>query len=623
MIEDVIWEKINSSLYDFLLVYDFDKLLFNFNMISKIFDEGYEVFIYKDIEEYRIFYETKIRDMNKKVVLIVTEKVYLPWDVKQDYHEVWIRLKDLFFNLDVDVIKQIDVEYFDVIYQKMKSLNRVLNYEETCNFILRYVYNIDISVINNLQDLIKQLLRLYFKGTELPQIFSDFIKNKLVFLPTEISCILDSKSKFFKFFQTEFDKFVVKDKYDKMDKETYIDFLDPEISVYLDDLIRDNIIKLTKPTELNSSLPIKQLGLVFKLKSQGEEYENLRSRLKKLLCEIKSYKDWFEVAEIFGGIINLCCISNNDEYETLSQEINVKFKDWLFENYGKLSYLSYSNGPIMVHHIQPYIITLLKKENKNKMAFILVDGMSEFNWTIIKEYLEKMDLRIEKKSCFAWIPTITSISRQSIFSAEPPLRFKTTMFSTNYDEKHFKRFFVNSGYNEKEIAFIRSIKTFEEENLRRALEEDYKVLCVVVDAIDEFVHGQIFNYKGLQNQINFYMSEGYLQKFLEELFKKNYEVFIASDHGNVLTVGQGNVREGVYIDTLSNRVKIYPKDIPIEYPPGIKIIKWGGIGLPDEYNYVVSDDNLSFHDKGKTILTHGGISIEEVIVPFVRIMPSL
>ncbi|WP_045165711.1 hypothetical protein [Caldicellulosiruptor naganoensis] len=199
MIEDVIWEKINSSLYDFLLVYDFDKLLFNFNMISKIFDEGYEVFIYKDIEEYRIFYETKIRDMNKKVVLIVTEKVYLPWDVKQDYHEVWIRLKDLFFNLDVDVIKQIDVEYFDVIYQKMKSLNRVLNYEETCNFILRYVYNIDISVINNLQDLIKQLLRLYFKGTELPQIFSDFIKNKLVFLPTEISCILDSKSKFFKF----------------------------------------------------------------------------------------------------------------------------------------------------------------------------------------------------------------------------------------------------------------------------------------------------------------------------------------------------------------------------------------------------------------------------------------
>lgn len=82
MIEDVIWEKINLSLYDFLLVYDFDKFLFNFNVIFKIFDEGYEVFIYKDIEEYRIFYEIKIRDMNKKVVLIVIEKVYFFWDVK-------------------------------------------------------------------------------------------------------------------------------------------------------------------------------------------------------------------------------------------------------------------------------------------------------------------------------------------------------------------------------------------------------------------------------------------------------------------------------------------------------------------------------------------------------------
>ncbi|WPX09633.1 BREX-3 system phosphatase PglZ [Anaerocellum danielii] len=623
MIEDAIWEKINSNLYDFLLVYDYDNLLCEFNVITKIFDEGYEVFYYKDIEEYRIFYETEIRYTDKKVILIVTENVYIPWDVKCDYHEVLIRVKDLFFNLDVDVIKQIDVEYFDVIYQKMQSLNRVLNFEETCNFILRYIYNVDISVINNLQDLIKQLLRLYFKGTELPQVLSDFIKNKLVFLPTEVSCILNSKNEFFKFFQTEFDKFVRKDKYDEMDKETYIDFLDPEIRVYLDDLIMDNIIKLSKPTELNNSLPIKQLGLVFNLKSQEEEYKHLKNRLKNLLCEIKSHKDWFEVAEIFGRIINLCCILNDDEYEALSQEINVKFKDWLLENYGKLPYLSYSNGPIMVHHIQPYIINLLKKENKNKVAFILLDGMSEFNWTIIKEYLENMNLRIEKKSCFAWIPTITSISRQSIFSAEPPLRFKTTMFSTNYDEKHFKRFFVNSGYKEKEIAYIRSIKTFEEENLRNALEEDFKVLCVVVDVIDEFVHGQVFNYKGLQNQINFYMSEKYLQKFLEKLFKKNYEVFIASDHGNVLTVGQGNVKEGVYIETLSNRVKIYPKDIPIESPPGIKIIKWGGIGLPDEYNYVVSDDNLSFHDKGRTILTHGGISIEEVIVPFVKVMPSL
>lgn len=69
------------------------------------------------------------------------------------------------------------------------------------------------------------------------------------------------------------------------------------------------------------------------------------------------------------------------------------------------------------------------------------------------------------------------------------MRFKIIMFLINYDEKYFKRFFMNSGYKEKEIVYIRSIKMFEEENLRRVLEEDCKVFCVVVDVIDEFVYG--------------------------------------------------------------------------------------------------------------------------------------
>lgn len=42
-----------------------------------------------------------------------------------------------------------------------------------------------------------------------------------------------------------------------MDGEDYIDFLDFEIRVYLDDLIMDNIIKLIKLIELNNSLLIK------------------------------------------------------------------------------------------------------------------------------------------------------------------------------------------------------------------------------------------------------------------------------------------------------------------------------------------------------------------------------
>src|SRR5690606_40979655 len=51
----------------------------------------------------------------------------------------------------------------------------------------------------------------------------------------------------------------------------------------------------------------------------------------------------------------------------------------------------------------------------------------------IRQLLQKQDANLvtRESAIFAWIPTLTSVSRQSIFSGKPPLYFPSSINSTN------------------------------------------------------------------------------------------------------------------------------------------------------------------------------------------------
>jgi hypothetical protein len=47
--------------------------------------------------------------------------------------------------------------------------------------------------------------------------------------------------------------------------------------------------------------------------------------------------------------------------------------------------------------------------------------------------------------------------------------------------------------------------------------------------------------------------------------------------------------------------------------------EYSGYYLDKSYRYFVCNQGVSFDDKGETVMTHGGISLDEVIVPFIKI----
>lgn len=77
---------------------------------------------------------------------------------------------------------------------------------------------------------------------------------------------------------------------------------------------------------------------------------------------------------------------------------------------------------------------------------------------------------------------------------------------------------------------------------------------------------------------------------------------------------------GVEVETKSRRMIVLKdfanKDGLIEK---YGLIEYPKYYLPKEYDYLICDAGVSFDAKGDDVMTHGGITLDEVVVPFIKI----
>ncbi len=99
-----------------------------------------------------------------------------------------------------------------------------------------------------------------------------------------------------------------------------------------------------------------------------------------------------------------------------------------------------------------------------------------------------------------------------------------------------------------------------------------------------------------------------------------FEVWLTADHGNIQCEGKGRPSEGVIAETRGERVRVYPTQelraqVAGAFPFGHE---WQPVGLPADYFPLVAGGHDAFVSPGEAIVGHGGIAIEEVIVPLVK-----
>jgi hypothetical protein len=151
-----------------------------------------------------------------------------------------------------------------------------------------------------------------------------------------------------------------------------------------------------------------------------------------------------------------------------------------------------------------------------------------------------------------------------------------------------------------------------------------RALCLLDNSVDDLLHGATLGAANVQASLELWLSTRSLQleNVLGELLDRGFAVFLASDHGHVEARGMGQPSEGLTVQTRCKRARVYADRLAaLNVQQGFRdTILWESDGLlPEGVCVLMPEGRSAFAPYNETAVTHGGLTIEEVVVPLVMI----
>lgn len=312
-----------------------------------------------------------------------------------------------------------------------------------------------------------------------------------------------------------------------------------------------------------------------------------------------SYSGWFDIAlvkasvEVYAARAGLAIdMSFVDE----------AFGRFVLADYQKLSGQISSAAPTILPKVFDYIA-------RDRAALIVMDGMSLFDFNILSRYFKGIEYELQ--CSYALIPSTTAISRQCLLSGKYPRQLENP-FSLSKEEKGFYDAAAEHGYSKQQAAYIRGYDV--------QPSPFTKLLAVIINDIDDIVHGQRQGRPGMFNDITMLAKTGRIQALIRSLYTAGFTVYMTADHGNTLCRGIGPLRHaGVEVETKAKRMLILKDFADVSDEVIENTVEYPAYYLDKNFRYLICKTGVSFDNKNNQVMTHGGITIDEVIVPFVKI----
>lgn len=608
------------------IVSDEHELLSDKKLQDLLQKQNFDVYFYEDPIVFRCAYETAVRHiegMNQSTILIVIQESQfsqIPYDIYRDANRITLSLNSIFPKFDGSIVQQCPIGMYQKLYEAHARCPDMLSYNDTIDFILREVCSIETTLLVDEIGVVKAALKYFEEFSEpLPKIFLNYLSQKAPDLSSDVFGCFASMDVLVRRLNEQWKVYVNGFMKDQLAEDGRDDFE----NYFNDSYIRANLRKYILPIEVFSDAYYEKWmlpGLI--VKDANTEY--IKTERKHLFRETYAAFDMTEWTEFASGLGRLQ--SQLLKTESLDAEFNAQvaiansaFEQWMYSKYQDLSTLPILPKPKMLHQIPWY----LERKLKDKAALIVMDGMSYTQWYQIQETLAKDSWQFDESSVFSWVPTITPVARQAIFSGKVPREYAHSINTTNKEGKLWKEFWGQQGLNEHSIAYQKALglKEFEKNTFPFVISPFIKVYGGVIDVIDKFMHGAKQGNRTMASEVDNWLSTGYFQNLLNLLHNEKFDIYVTADHGNVECQGRGRIFQGVTVDSADQRLRIYKSDnirkqTAIENPD---TLIWDNVNLPDDYYVLLAKNNDAFVPKNDRIITHGGIHIEEVIVPFVRI----
>lgn len=418
--------------------------------------------------------------------------------------------------------------------------------------------------------------------------------------------------------------------------------------------IADYLTKPVNPSQILLTLKKNIHRKEIQTEHTTSTYRSEFGRIGMQINDSLTYNDWVEVykklvywelelADTDSGMDELLRMQKTDANNTFNKFIRRNYIDW-FQSPDKRPLMS---PDLFKNKVFPPI------DAGEKLFFVLIDNFRFDQWKIIREMLNEYFSFLEEDLYCSILPTATQYARNAIFSGLLPLQIQQ-MFpdlwvdeeeeeGKNLNEKdliqtQLQRFRKNYSFSYHKI----NESSYCEKLIERLpqLKNNQLNVCVL-NFIDMLSHARTESkmmrelanseeaYRSLT--VSWFKHSGTLELF-KAISRMGFKLILTTDHGTIQVknpikvIGDKNtnvnLRYKVGKNLTYNKKEVFeitdPKKIGLPSPNVSSTYIFAGhddfFAYPNNYNHYVSYYKNTFQ--------HGGISLEEMLIPIVVMEPK-
>ena len=417
--------------------------------------------------------------------------------------------------------------------------------------------------------------------------------------------------------------------------------------------IADYLIKPVNPNQILLSLKKNLDTSRLVSEKTTSSYQQEFRKISMDLAMVNTYEDWIELyKKLVHWEIQLESISDvgmTEILESQKNEANSQFFKFIKKNYQ--GWFEGNDHPVLSHELfKQVIVPQIDKDNGTLL--IVIDNLRYDQLRVLEPIINDYYKMVDETSFFSILPTATQYARNAIFSGLTPLKMEKNhpnywkndtddggknLFEHDFLTAQINRLGLDLNHDYFKITSVNGGKDLVN-NFEKINENDLTV--IVYNFVDMLSHSrtEMDMIKELASDDKAYRSltvswfkNSPLLEMIQKAQKMGLKLIITTDHGTINTIkpakviGDKNTSSNLRYKTgrsLSyNNKEVYavqdPKSIQL---PSIYMSS-SFIFAKEDYFFAYPNKFNHFVKYYKNTYQHGGISLEEMIIPCISLEP--
>jgi CheY-like chemotaxis protein len=381
--------------------------------------------------------------------------------------------------------------------------------------------------------------------------------------------------------------------------------------------------------------------------------EELRQFSSQLLTPL-NHKEWVDLnLKLFKMDLEIDSAMEPQYREILydqRRESNVEYGKFVEKNYQNWIWKREDAPVLSTDLIKKYVIPELRQ--KKKVIFMVIDCLRLDQWLVLEPFFYDY-FNVNRDYYYSILPTATPFSRNAIFSGlfpeEIEKKYPELWTLDNEDEnslnKHEKELLEQNLYRngvtlDRDIKYLKIMNNDDAKSLEKNLISflDTPLLAIVLNFVDVLAHSRSDlpilkeiapNESAFRSLTRSWFEHSPMYNVIREFAKSGHTFFITTDHGSIRGM-RGTKVIGDREASTNLRYK-YGRSLKVEKKNAIFVRNPSDFKLPkrginttyiiakEDYYFVYPTSYNKYLNYYKDSFQHGGASMEEMILPLIRL----